>query len=50
MTSEATTVELQHRVLPATPYEKLESYLAAGGGAGLEQGARPRPTPTSWRS
>ncbi len=33
MTRDGTTVALHHRVLPATPYEKLEAYLAAGGGA-----------------
>jgi NADH-quinone oxidoreductase subunit F len=37
MTRHATAIELEHRVLPATPFATLDEYVAAGGGTGLRR-------------
>ena len=37
MTRHTTAIELEHRVLPATPYANLDDYVAAGGGTGLRR-------------
>jgi NADH:ubiquinone oxidoreductase subunit F (NADH-binding) len=37
MTRHATAIELEHRVLPATPFATLDDYVAAGGAAGLRR-------------
>jgi NADH:ubiquinone oxidoreductase subunit F (NADH-binding) len=43
VTRHPASVELQHRVLPAVPYESLRDYEAAGGGSGLRAALRREP-------